>query len=135
MLRMLAILLGIALLFWFPLEDSSENPSILFAYFISTWLVSALLKRLKKQSLITIINVIFAGILAGAIITPLILFLMVLKTGLHAHLVPDYTYEQFISIINRTPIWLTSGFLAGMGFGIILKYMDIRQEPNCAIEC
>ena len=135
MLRMLAILLGIALLFWFPLEDSSENPAILFAYFISTWLVSALLNRFKNQSLITIIIVIFAGILAGAIITPLILFLMVLKTGLHAHLVPDYTYEQFISIINRIPIWFFSGFLTGIGLGITMKSKYIQQEHNCAIEC
>ena len=135
MVRFLAILLGIALFFWIPFEDSSENPAILFAYFISTWLVITLLIRYKNPSLLTIINVVFAGILSGAIITPLILLLMVLKIGLHAHLVPDYSYEQFISIINRTPIWFISGFLTGIGVGIILKTMFIRQEPNSAIEC
>ena len=134
MVRVLSILLGIAILFWFQLEDSSENLAILFAYFISTWLVGALFMRLKNPSHFTIINIVFAGILTGTTITPLILLFMVLKIGLHAHLIPDYSYEQFISIINRTPIWFTSGFLAGMGFGIILKNMYIRQEPNCAIE-
>jgi hypothetical protein len=135
MFRFLAILLGIALLFWIPFEDSSENPAILFAYFISTWFVITLLTRYKNPSLLTIINVVFAGILTGATITPLILLLMVLKIGLHAHPIPDYSYEQFISIINRIPIWFISGFLTGMGVGIIIKSIYIRQEPNCAIEC
>jgi hypothetical protein len=135
MFRFLAILLGIALLFWIPFEDSSENPAILFAYFISTWFVITLLTRYKNPSLFTIINVVFAGILTGATITPLILLLMVLKIGLHAHPIPDYSYEQFISIIDRIPIWFISGFLTGMGVGIIIKSIYIRQEPNCAIEC
>ena len=135
MVRFFAILLGIALLFWVPLEDASENPAILFAYFISTWIVGALVIRYKNPTFLTIINIVFAGILTGAIITPLILLLMVFKVGLHAHLVPDYSFEQFISIINRTPIWFISGFLTGIGVGIILKTMFIRQEPNSAIEC
>ena len=102
---------------------------------VSIWLVGALLLRFKNPSFFTNIKLFFAGILTGAIITPLILFLMVFKTGLHAHPVPDYSYEQFISIINRTPIWFFSGFLTGMGLGIIIKYLRIRQEPNSAIEC
>lgn len=135
MVRSFTILLGVALLFWVPFEDSSENPAILFAYVISTWLVGALFIRFKNPSLFSIINISFAGILTGATITPLIILLMVLKIGLHAHLVPDYSYEQFISIINRTPIWFISGFLTGMGFGLITKSIYVRQEPNCAFEC
>jgi hypothetical protein len=134
MARLFTILTGVALLFWVPLEDSNENLAILFAYFISTWLVGALFIRFKNPSRFSIINISFAGILTGAIITPLIIFLMVLKIGLHAHLVPDYSYEQFISIINRTPIWFISGFLSGMGFGLIIKSIYVRQEPNCAFE-
>jgi hypothetical protein len=135
MVRLFAILLGIALFFWIPLEDSSENLAVLYAYFISTWLVGALLIRFKNPSRLTIINICFAGILTGATITPLIIFLMVLKTGIHAHLVPDYSFEQFISIINRTPIWFISGYLTGMGYGMIIKSAYVRQEPNSAIEC
>ena len=134
MVRLFTILTGVALLVWVPLEDSSLNLTILFAYFMSTWLVSALFMRFKIPSLFSIINIGFAGILTGAIITPLTLFLMVLKIGLHAHLVPDYSYEQFISIINRTPIWFISGFLSGMGFGMIIKSIYVRQEPNSAFE-
>jgi uncharacterized membrane protein YedE/YeeE len=135
MVRFFAILLGIALLFWVPLEDASENLAILFAYFISSWLVGALLIRYKNPTRLTIIIIIFAGILTGATITPLILLLMVLKVGLHAHLVPDYSFDQFITVINRTPIWFISGFLTGIGIGIIRKSICVRQEPNCATEC
>lgn len=135
MVRFFTILLGIALLVWVPFEDSSGNSAILLAYLISIWLVGTLLIRIKNPSHLTIINIVFAGILSGATITPLILLLMVIKIGLHVHLVPDYSYEQFISIINRTPIWFCSGFLAGMGIGIIIKSLNIRQESNCAIEC
>ena len=135
MIRIFAVLLGIAFLFWVPLEDSSENPAILFAYFFSTWLVAALLIRFKKPTPFTTINIIFAGILSGATVTPLIHLLMVFKIGLHAHLVPDYSYEQFVSVFNRTPIWFISGFLTGMGFGMIIENRHIRQESHCAIEC
>jgi hypothetical protein len=135
MVRFLAIFLGIAIILWIPFEDSSEIPAILFGFFISTGLMGALLTRFKHPSLFTTINIVIAGILTGASITPLILLLMVLKVGLHAHPLPDYSYEQFISIINRTPIWFISGLLAGIGFGIIIKGIYIRQEPSCAIEC
>ena len=44
-IRFLAILLGTALLFWLPFEDTSETMAILFAYIITAWLVAALLIR------------------------------------------------------------------------------------------
>lgn len=133
-IRFLAILLGTALLFWLPFEDTNETMAILFAYIISVWLIAALLLRNKHRSPFPIFYFIFAGILAGAIVTPLILSLMVFKTGLHAHPVPDYSYEQIISIIRRTPIWLTSGFFIGTGLGIIINSQQIRQETYRALE-
>ena len=120
-IRFLAILLGIALLLWLPFEETSETTAILFAYIITAWVVAALLLRYKNWSPFPIFRFIFAGILAGVIVTPFILSLMVFKTGLHAHPVPDYTYEQFISIIRRTPIWSMSGFFIGMGLAILMN--------------
>ena len=61
------------------------------------------------------------------------LFLIAFKTGLHAHPVPEFTYEQITSIIRRTPTWLISGFFIGIGIGIMINSQEIHQESNLAI--
>ena len=133
-IRLSAIILGISILCWLTIEEKSEILTILLATIISAWLVAALLLRYKYRSTFPIIKFILAGILVGAIITPLILFLMVFKTGLHAHLIPDYSNEQIHSVINRTPIWVISGFFIGIGLEIIVNSLQIRQEYDRAIE-
>ena len=117
-MRYFAILLGIALLFWLPIEDSAEAWAILFAIAISTWLAIALLliKRISFRSIL--FDHVFVGTFAGILVTPIALLLMAFKIGLHSHEVPDYTIQQVISAIWKTPIWIIGGFLIGAGSGI-----------------
>jgi hypothetical protein len=120
-MRFLTISFAILLLLWLSVEDSTENIAVLFAALICTWITTAILLRIKSKTTISNYFYIMAGFLAGAGITPVALLLMIFKTGLHSHSIPDYTNGQILSVIQKTPIWLISGIFIGMGIGMWLK--------------
>ena len=133
-MRLFAIFIGIILVFWLSVEDTTESIAILFSILICTWLEVMFLVRKKNSTMLPLYNFILAAVLAGAAVTPLSLSLMVFKTGLHAHPIPDFTIQQIISVIYRTPIWLTGGILINMGFGIWLKSQQTQPESCHAAE-
>lgn len=127
-LRLITIGLTIALFIWFPVEDESETILILFAISFCTLFAVTLLKSSKNQLRTSLRTYILVGILAGAAVSPTALLFMALKTGLHAHPVPDYSKFQIMSVIKQTPIWIISGLLVSIGFGILEKTLAIYQE-------
>lgn len=120
-MRLLTISFAISLFFWLSVEDSTDNIVVLFSALICTWITTAILLRIKSKTTISYYYYILAGFLAGAAITPVALLLMIFKTGLHSHSVPDYTIGHIISVIRKTPIWLISGIFIGTGIGMWLK--------------
>jgi ABC-type nitrate/sulfonate/bicarbonate transport system permease component len=44
--------------------------------------------------------------------------LMFLKTAAHAHLVPDYSLEQMLSLLARLPTWTAAGILLGAALNL-----------------
>jgi hypothetical protein len=60
-----------------------------------------------------------AGLALGAGSVLLTLFLMALKTGLHAH-GPEFTTAQIAWVWNQLPLWSLAGLLAGGGLGLLL---------------
>jgi hypothetical protein len=123
-MRLTAMILGMVFLFWIPFEDSSPTITLLLALALCAW--GAVYFLIKTQSHLhrVLLRTILAGTLAGAAVTPLALFLLAFKTGLHGHQAPDFTPEQIFSVIYRGPIWLVGGFLIGLGSGI---WMTTRQ--------
>jgi hypothetical protein len=65
-----------------------------------------------------LLRYLIAGLLAGLAVAPLASFLMVFKTGLHGHGFPDFTPEQIVAVLHRTPIFASSGFFLGLGSGL-----------------
>lgn len=59
-----------------------------------------------------------AGVLAGAGVALLTLFLMALKTGLHAH-GPEYSAGGIAWVWAQLPLWAAVGGLAGLGVGAL----------------
>jgi hypothetical protein len=117
-LRLAALLLGVLLLLWLPVEDTDEVHVLVASAAVSAWLALRYLvslpgpaKRLGRHILV--------GTLAGLAVTPLALFLMAFKTGLHGHESPDFTAEQIYFVIYRTPIWGFAGLLLGLGSGML----------------
>lgn len=117
-MRLTAIILGMVFLFWLSIEDESEYFAILFSISICSWLAAAFLMQRIKTHPANLHHFIILGTIAGALITPLALFLMAFKTGLHGHPSPDYTAQQILSVIRKTPIWILGGFLISLGSGI-----------------
>lgn len=60
-----------------------------------------------------------AGALAGAGLVVMTLFLMALKTGLHAH-GPEYTAGEIAWVWAQLPLWAAVGGLAGVGVGAMV---------------
>ena len=121
-MRWAAILLGMVLLCWLPIEDTSENFALGMALALSVWGAATYLILPQKPFASPLWNALLAGSLTGGAITPLTLLLMAFKSGLHSHPTPDFTPTQIVSIINRTPIWLLGGFLIGLGSSLWRVY-------------
>jgi hypothetical protein len=118
-MRLLAVILGIALLLWLPIEDVSEQSVILFAALISAWLAARYLISVHPEEYHYLLRHLLAGTLAGLAVSPLASFLMALKTGLHGHSTPDFAIEQMQALLFSAPAWMVVGFLLGLGAALV----------------
>ncbi|HBX68848.1 MAG TPA: hypothetical protein DEH25_05550 [Chloroflexi bacterium] len=129
-LRLFAILLGVVFLFWLPIEDTSAIAALIFSMVLSAWIAIAVLIIPNKPFSSPLSNYILAGTLVGIAITPLTLFWMAFKSGLHSHPIPDFTPQTILSVIERTPIWLIGSFLIGLGSGILHTYRKAKSQTT-----
>jgi hypothetical protein len=60
-----------------------------------------------------------AGIAGGFGAVLLTLFLMILKTGIHAH-GPEYTSQDITWVWSQMPIWGVAGGLVGLGLALLV---------------
>ncbi len=59
------------------------------------------------------------GLLFGACLALLTLFLMTLKTGIHAH-GPEYTLREIAWVWAQMPLWSGVGALVGLGLSLLV---------------
>ena len=118
-LRLVGLLLGAGMFFWIPFEDSTSLFPTFFAIAIGIWMAVFFALRSGKFSPRSLIHMSLAGLLTGLAITPLTLLLMAVKTGLHAHQSPDFSPQQTLDVLYRTPVWLIGGLLVGLGFSLL----------------
>jgi hypothetical protein len=130
--RLIAIGISIALFIWLPVEDKTVTIPILFAIAYSTLFATFIIQYSDKKYYASLHTYLLVGILTGAAVTPITLFLLALKTGLHNHPVPDYSKFQIISIIKQTPLWIIGGLLISMGLGVLIKTHVSDPEKNSA---
>jgi hypothetical protein len=130
-LRVTALFLGACILLWLPFEDTRITWPLGFGIAITAWcavflvnryLASITAKHPQVRPLALLARFSLVGLLAGLAVSPLTLFLMVFKTGLHGHGFPDFTFDQLLSVLRRTPVFGLSGLLLSLGIGIILLY-------------
>lgn len=118
-LRLTALLLGIYLLLWLSFEDKDVTRVLLSAVAVNAWIALRYLVRLPASARKGILRQSLVGILAGLAVTPMALFLMAFKTGVHGHESPDFTAEQIFAVIRGTPVWAGAGLLLGLGSGLL----------------
>jgi hypothetical protein len=120
-MRYIAIIMGLLFLFWLPVEDTTTFFVLFFATTICCWFAASFLITKKEEFHHSLTPFLVTGFVAGLLVTPLSLFLMAFKTGLHGHEYPDFMSQQIQSVIQKTPIWIFGGFLISLGSGIWLK--------------
>jgi hypothetical protein len=112
-LRLAGFMLALFFMIWLPIEDTSTAYVVPLAAGVCVWLAArAVIKRDSQLGRYLII-----GALAGLAVAPLAVFLMVFKSGLHAHGFADFTLEQLWAVLLTSPYWGASGLLLGLLIG------------------
>lgn len=117
-MRVLALVLGVSLILWLPLEDVSERGVVLFASLICSWWAVRLLFGVYPGVKWFVLRHLFSGVSAGLAVSPVALLLIAFKTGLHGHGTSDFTPEQVQYVLLRAPIWAASGLLISLGLAL-----------------
>jgi hypothetical protein len=117
-LRVAALALGVALLVWLPFEDQNVIVVIIFAAALCVWFAVRYLWFIPPAQRRYALRCLLVGAAAGLALAPMAILLMIAKSGLHGHDVPDFTLTQITSILWRAPLWTIGGALVGFGGGL-----------------
>ena len=120
-LRLVGLALGIGFFLWLPFEDIDILWPLFFSALIILWLAARLWLALPEASARRGFMLPLIGTLAGLLVTPLALFLMAVKTGVHGHTGPDFSGSQILVTLERTPYWALAGLLLGGGLALWRK--------------
>jgi hypothetical protein len=131
--RLIAIAGGAGILFWLRLEDNSAVPAALIAWLVSIWLIAdRVLHWFGGQGLTAVgwtalMSLTGAACGAGAALAAAVL--MLLKNGLHSHVVPDFPFSMISGMLARLPAWSAAGLLAGAGLALIALALRPAARP------
>jgi hypothetical protein len=109
------LLLGIGVLVWLPIEEQSELGVLVISGAICTWAAVWILVKPIDSDRQLIVRHSLVGAGAGLAIAPLAILLMAFKSGIHGHGTPDFTVAQMQFVLSRTPYFVLSGALVGLG--------------------
>jgi len=65
-----------------------------------------------------VLMAVAVGLAAGIALPFVTIFLMALKTGIHAH-GPEYTAREIAWVWQQLPLWGAVGGLVGLGLGLV----------------
>lgn len=122
-LRWASILYGLLVMVWLPFEDRNTNGVLFFALGFSGLLGGSLILRSKKswpwcQAWPRRCSVALSA-LSGLLVTPVAIFWMAFKNGLHGHTLPEFSLAQIRLVLYLTPVWLLAGLLIGLGLALM----------------
>ena len=113
---------GLYAVIWMILEGDIRRDILLAACSLTFGGAAAVTRRWGGRTLPAGRGVLLAaavGLCGGVGIALLTLFLMALKTGLHAH-GPEYTTAEIMWVWRQLPVWGGAGALGGLGLGLLL---------------
>ncbi len=117
------ILTGLVGAVWAGLEDRGLAAVTLLAWMISvSALLTARARRSAREPVLRPADLrwwLVAGAAAGALAGPIGAVLILLKVGLHAHPVPDFSTADVVAVLSRIPIWAAAGGLLGAGAALV----------------
>jgi hypothetical protein len=118
-LTLLTIIFGAILLFWLSVEDTGW---LIVAFGAGLSILLTLRGAFRLQRHISRAWIVFGvvlGTLAGAGSIVATLLLMLVKTSLHGHMYPDYSFQLMISMAGRIPAWGAAGALVGLAVALL----------------
>ena len=117
-LRLAGLVIGASIFIWVPFEDLSIQWVLLLSVAICGWFAIRILLNHSTRNWLTVVRHSLVGGLAGLAVAPLAFLLIILKNGLHAHHVPDFTVDQIQALFSLVPYLSISGLLLGFGYGL-----------------
>lgn len=100
------------------LEDTSVVPPVALGLSISLLVAVSQLKKNKTlRSGLLVLAMIGAIVGLGTAFAAGLL--MLVKTGWHAHIFPDYPLGMILDTLRRAPAWAAAGGLFGLGVGFL----------------
>ena len=132
--RHILVVTGIAILVWSGLEDSDALAVTILggvaAAASTMFLLSTRLPRLLVNARNRLPIAALAGLWAGGLTAVITQALMLFKNVRHGHINPDYPPQMILAILERLPLWVLAGGLAGIGIGILLKLRANRRATG-----
>ena len=120
--RPLVALVGVLAVLWMALEGSVGHDMALAAAALALVVPGGIARWFGGRSLSiqqTVALGAGAGLVFGAGVSLGTLFLMALKTGIHAH-GPEYTAAEVAWVWQQAPLWAGAGALAGAGLALVV---------------
>ena len=114
-LRLIGLILGMGVLVWLPVEESSELGVLLISGLICSWFAVWIISRIAQGGRYVFLRHVLVWTGAGLVLPPLAIMLMAFKTGIHGHGTPEFTVMQMQEVLSRIPYFVLAGFLVGIG--------------------
>lgn len=136
--RWLVIACGVLLLMWLSREDNRVWPVTLLG--LSMTLLAITLRGLDhyggRPLAARYLPVLLSlwGVLVGLGSSLTTASLMLLKSALHSHIVPDYPPGLMLAMLERAPIWALGGGLIGVALALGWLAVGTAQSPASATQ-
>jgi hypothetical protein len=121
-LKWLVIFWAVAAVIWSVLEGDFERVR-LFGFLTTLTSLGYLFQRFMAGRTFSAVGGLLTmglwGLALGVGTTLMTLFMMVLKTGLHAH-GPEFSMAEITAVWEQIPLWSLVGLLIGLGAGLLL---------------
>ena len=123
-LRWFTFLWIVCALVWVTLEGNLQL-TLLFGVLTAMLILGSIVGRFLAGRTVSLavwlLVTAVLGVLLGLGSALLILLLMAIKTGLHAH-GPEFSAVEVNWVLQQIPLWAAVGLVAGLGVGLLLRW-------------
>lgn len=130
--RILWGLAGMGWLFWFGYEDRGLSIVVGLSALACTayglTLLSGWLRGRELTAGALRQRTVLAGGIAGLLVAPLAVMMMLVKIAIHSHGIPDFTTADLWAVLTRTPVWGLIGALVGVAGGLLLSQAAVENR-------
>jgi hypothetical protein len=123
LLTFLTLLFGAFVFVWLGTEEDSVWLVSLLGLGISLLATAHAIFRLSGRTFpprVWIMAAVALGALIGAGAVAGTILLMLMKTSMHSHIFPDYSFPLISGIFERLPTWILAGALFGLASALLI---------------